>query len=211
MRTPGVLMVCVLALAPVAACSDSGDSGSTAASGGEEGIDPGEAGASGVGGNSEGAGGGDATGSGGGTVVPSAGLRLQFLTHDSAETVGQLSIQLRIMADEEVPLSEVTVRYWYTPDGATNQVLDVDSSSMGEANVTSTFGDDYVEIGFTGEGTIPAGGQQELQVRIHSAAYDSRYTLTNDWSYSPDADAYIDWDRITIYRNGQLVFGVEPT
>jgi hypothetical protein len=133
-----------------------------------------------------------------------------FLTHDSAETVGQLSIQLRIMADEEVPLSEVTIRYWYTPDGATNQVLDVDAADMGTASVSATFQADHVEIGFTA-GTVPAGGQQELQCRIHPASYDSRYTLTNDWSYSPDADAYIDWDRITIYRNGQLVFGTEPT
>jgi len=114
------------------------------------------------------------------------------------------------MADEEVSLTEVTIRYWYTPDGATNQVLDADVADMGAANVTANFQADHVEIGFAA-GTVPAGGQQELQFRIHSEAYDSRYTLTNDWSYSPDADAYIDWDRITIYRNGQLVFGVEPT
>jgi hypothetical protein len=200
-------MVGVLALASVAACNDADDGSSTAATGGENGV--GATGGTPAGAGAPGAGGASTDGGTGNTAVPSAGLRLMFLTHDSAETVGQLSIQLRIMADEEVPLSEVTIRYWYTPDGATNQVLDVDAADMGTSNVTATFQTDHVEIGFLG-GTVPAGGQQELQVRIHSAAYDSRYTLTNDWSYSPDADAYIDWDRITIYRNGQLVFGVEP-
>ena len=214
MRTRGVLTVAMLALAPAAACNDANDTGSTDAAGGDDGVEatggsPG-AGAPGAGGSAEGAGGAGTDGGAGNTLVQSAGLRLRFLTHDSNETVGQLSIQLLIMADEEVPLSEVTIRYWYTPDGATNQVLDVDEADIDASNVSATFEADHVAIAFTA-GTVAAGGQLEFQFRIHPEAYDSRYTLTNDWSYSPDADAYIDWDRITIYRNGQLVFGVEPS
>jgi cellulose 1,4-beta-cellobiosidase len=38
----------------------------------------------------------------------------------------------------------------------------------------------------------------------------SNFNEANDYSYDPTKTAYANWDRVTLYRNGTLVWGVEP-
>ena len=44
-------------------------------------------------------------------------------------------------------------------------------------------------------------------VTVALAAEDAGQT---GWSFDPSKRAYAEWDRITVYRNGALVWGVPP-
>jgi hypothetical protein len=72
----------------------------------------------------------------------------------------------------------------------------------------SAFG--YVEYGFDSTtGTLPAGGNSGgIQSRLANANW-SYFQQANDYSYANNS-AYTPNSRITLYRNGQLVWGVEP-
>ena len=49
-----------------------------------------------------------------------------------------------------------------------------------------------------------------MQNRIHNQNWTS-YNEANDYSYDGTKTAFADWNRVTLYRNGALVWGTEPT
>lgn len=116
------------------------------------------------------------------------------------------------------PLAELTVRYWFTSEGSSNLTYECDYAQIGCANTKSGFGsvagkataDHYFELSFTG-GTIAAGGHTgEIQARLHDSAFGVTFTQSNDYSFDETKGSFVEWDHVTVYRNGTLVFGVEP-
>ena len=49
-----------------------------------------------------------------------------------------------------------------------------------------------------------------MQNRIHNQNW-TNYNEANDYSYDGTKTAFADWNRVTLYRNGALVWGTEPT
>jgi mannan endo-1,4-beta-mannosidase len=90
------------------------------------------------------------------------------------------------------------------------------------ANVTSRFvvlaspvtrANTYLEIGFdAAAGSIAAGkSSREIQTRIHPANY-SNFITTDTYSFISDPSfVYRDTQTVTLYLDGVLVCGVEPT
>jgi hypothetical protein len=126
---------------------------------------------------------------------------------------------------EDIPLSELKARYWYTIDTANlSQVFNCDYATIGCAGITGTFvnipgnsanltaaSDTYLETGFsTNAGYLPAGGQIDLYLRINKTDW-SNYAETNDYSFDGTKTVSSRWDHITLYRNGNLVWGIEPS
>jgi hypothetical protein len=118
-------------------------------------------------------------------------------------------------------LTEVTLRYWFTADTSTSQVLACDYTALagGCASVTGTFvtmatptatADHYMEMSFS-SGSIPGEGGTTgpIQTRIHDIAYVNM-TQSNDYSFNPADTAYTPSMQITLYRAGMLVWGTEP-
>lgn len=124
---------------------------------------------------------------------------------------------------EDIPLSSLAIRYWYTVDTEQPQTLHCDYFLFGCANLTSAFtrlpsnspnktdaSDTYVEIGFTvNAGNLPAGGQGDMYLRIHKNDW-SNYNEANDYSYNGSLAGFVPWQNITVYRNSILVAGLEP-
>jgi len=93
---------------------------------------------------------------------------------------------------------------------------------VGCSNVTSRFvalsptrtkANTVLEIGFTaGAGSLAAGQSSgEIQTRIHHANY-SNFNTTETYSFISDPSfVYKDTQTVTLYVNGVLVWGVEPT
>jgi len=191
----------------------------------------GSAGSAGDGGSfgSGGSGDGGVLVDGGGSCVngpaPCGTIRLQYRCGDVPKPSDPwIRPQINLFNDSgaDVPLAELTVRYWYTIDAVAAQMFACDAAILGSAgcaNLTSAFstvsppragGDSLLEIGFLpAAGTLVAGGQtQGIIMRVNKTDF-STYDELNDFSYT-SSSTFADAIHITVYRNGTLVWGVEP-
>lgn len=137
----------------------------------------------------------------------------------------QIKPRLRIVNNtpENIPLSQLTIRYWYTLDSGQGQTLSCDFASIGCANITGAFvnipvnhpnrtnvSDTYLEVGFPGNpNNLTGGGWLELGLRLNKSDW-SDYNELNDYSYDPVKSTPAEWNKITLYRNGVLIWGTEP-
>ena len=150
------------------------------------------------------------------------GFKLQYQAGDTSATPNQLTPHFTIFNNSSaaVPLSEFKIRYWYTNEGNKAQTYACDFAVVGCANTVGTFvkmsspqtgADNYIEVSFTAAaGSIAVGGNSGgIQTRINKSDF-SNYTQTGDYSFDATKTAYADWDHVTLYRNGGLVWGVEP-
>jgi len=155
---------------------------------------------------------------GGGT--PTGGLAAQYKTSDTNATDNQIKPHLNIKntGTSAVNLSDLKVRYYFTKDGSSAMNSWVDWAQVGTANVQVTFGtasgtgaDTYAEISFaSGAGSIAANGQTgDIQLRLAKTDW-SNFNEANDYSYDSTKTAYADWSKVTLYKNGVLVWGTEP-
>jgi hypothetical protein len=119
-----------------------------------------------------------------------------------------------------VVLSTLTIRYWYTIDTSQPQTPWCDFATLGCSNITESFvtvsparsgADTYILVGFTSSaGSLAAGASTgEIQARFNKNDF-SNYTETGDYSYDPTKTTYTDWNKVTLYQNGTLVWGTEP-
>ncbi len=157
------------------------------------------------------------------------GLEADYLVGDfGSPNDNSLKPYIRLVNNtpENIPLSELKVRYWYTIDSDQPQSFHCDHSTLtagcgglngnfvrlpaGNAN-RNAVSDTYLEVGFPGSaGYFTAGSQFEMYLRLNKVDW-SNYAETNDYSYDGSRTTFTRWDHITLYRNGSLVWGVEPT
>ena len=120
----------------------------------------------------------------------------------------------------EVALSEITIRYWFTIDTDKPQTYWCDFFYPSCGSISGRFvrmatarpgADTYLEISFSAAaGTLAAGATAgPIQSRFSKNDW-SAYTQTGDYSFDPTKSQLVDWTKVTVYRNGVLVWGVEP-
>lgn len=157
------------------------------------------------------------------TQTPVEGdLKVQYRNNDANAGDNQLRPHFRIVntGDEAVPLSELTLRYYYTIDGDKSQQFNCDYAFIGSGNVSGRFveldsaadgSDYYLEVSFApGAGNLAPGKDSgEIQTRVNKTDW-SNYNESDDYSYSGTQQQFGDWDKVTLYRNGTLVWGFEP-
>ena len=159
-----------------------------------------------------------------GTTSPpgASSLKMQYREGNRQPGDNQLGPHYNLVntGTTTVQLTEVKVRYWFTVDGDRPLNFWCDYTPRGCGNLSTQFvtvsparvgADRYLEIGFTaGMGTLTAGQSTgEIQTRVSKADW-TNFTETNDHSYDQTKTSFADWDRITVYANGTLVWGVEP-
>lgn len=127
-------------------------------------------------------------------------------------------IKITNTSNEPLDLSKVSLRYYYTADGASSQNYWCDWSSVGSQNVKSKFvtsslsanADNYLEISFTsGAGTLAPGSTAFINGRISKGDW-SNYNQSNDYSFNSSDNSYVESSKIPVYVDGQLIAGVEP-
>ncbi|MHA6532129.1 cellulase family glycosylhydrolase [Paenibacillus sp. BAC0078] len=130
------------------------------------------------------------------------------------------SLQLKNESGAPIPLSELTVRYWYTSEGSTAQTVEFDYAAIGKEKLLTsvvsmaqpaTGADTYAEISFTSNaGSLAASGTTgDIQFRIHKNNW-ANYNQADDYSFKPSLTSYTANDRITVYHKGKLIYGIEP-
>lgn len=142
---------------------------------------------------------------------PLAQLVVQYKAADTNAADNQIKPHFNIknLGNSPVELSDLTLRYWVTPEDNKAQQFHCDYAVVGCSNVKGSMESNYMEITFTG-GTVGANGQTgEIQTRANKTDW-SNYNEANDYSYDGTKTSFADWDMVTLYYKGTLVWGVEP-
>lgn len=159
---------------------------------------------------------------GGGTQPEVIEVAPLYLVGDKTASTGSIRANLQLKNNSNVPvkLSDVTVRYWYTEDGNSDQNVVIDHATVGKTNVVTSVvpvtpakpkADKYVEFSFLdGAGKLAVNGNSgEVQFRVHNTNW-TNLNQENDYSFDPTSTSYAANDRITVYYKGNLIFGIEP-
>ena len=181
----------------------------------------------GVGGTLSGGSGGTLVAGAGGTVgdggtagevtadPPVGSLGIHHTLSNSADNTWSMELDLENDSSVDVDLTTVTIRIWFSLDELSFGSLVFEDYYMSHnAAPTSSFeavdtgdptADSYLEIGFT-SGSLPAGEKMDLNIAIHDEDWVTM-NKDNDYSFTT-ATGYT--EQITVYVNGDLVWGVEP-
>ena len=154
----------------------------------------------------------------------SSGLKVQDRSHDNDNPDNQLYAHFQIFNNgtTTVPLSSLTMRYWFTNEAPTDPlVFACDYALVQCSNITAKFvvlpspvtkANTYLEIGFKAAAGSIATGQSsgEIQIRIHHMNW-SNFITTDSYSFISDPSfVYKDTQTVTLYQKGVQVWGVEP-
>jgi hypothetical protein len=160
------------------------------------------------------------------SVVPAAqsgvSAKVQDRSHDNDNPDNQLYAHFQIFntGTTSVPLSSLTMRYWFTNEAPTDPlVFNCDYALVTCSNIESTFvalptpvtkANTYLQIGFPAAAGSIAPGQSsgEIQIRIHHLNW-SNFITTDSYSFiSDESFVYKDTQTVTLYLNGVLIWGV---
>ncbi|UGU18199.1 T9SS type A sorting domain-containing protein [Sinomicrobium kalidii] len=120
--------------------------------------------------------------------------------------------------DIDIPYEELSVRYWFTPEDYAGINAWIDYAGPGNGNISAVyhpletphngaFG--YVEYHFENIGGLKAGEETGvIESRLAKENWTD-FVETGDYSYQ-QGETYAENNRITLYRNGQLIWGKEP-
>jgi hypothetical protein len=148
-------------------------------------------------------------------VPPPSGLGVNVTKMSDSNGIAW-NLLLENTGTAPVDLSKVTIRYYFTIDSMTNPTYDSyyvsNSSSVTAAVVAVSFptADHYLRLTL-GAGTLAGSSTGSAGVHIDGNLHDSNWNLkpvgANDYSYSAAAGYN---DKVTVYYDGTLVWGVEP-
>jgi hypothetical protein len=150
--------------------------------------------------------------------IPFGAVHLQYRTAFVDIGSNQIGPQYKLVntGPNPVVLSQITVRYYFTLENPEPLNVWCDFATIGCSNVLTRFGflgngDFYLEHSFPASaGVIPPGSNSgEIQTRFAKSDY-SNFDQSNDYSFDPTKKVFTDWNRVTMYQNGVLIWGVEP-
>ena len=146
-------------------------------------------------------------------------LKVQMYNSSTKDKVNTISPRFKICnsGTEDIKLSDIKIRYYYTIDGENDQNYWCDWSDIGAEKITGKFkkieqpesnANYYFELSFTNDSGILAAGQSvEVHLRLAKTNWID-YTQSNDYSFnSSNKNEYLDWDKVSAYVGSTLVWG----
>ncbi len=157
-----------------------------------------------------------------GPVITSITIKLKEADNNNSTNSPHPQFLITNTGTQVIDLNAVEVRYWFNCD-CTGQAVQawVDWAGrqpLGTAITTNvqvtvaatTLGNqsNYLSIKFTGSIKLAPDESIEVQTRFNKTDW-STMLQSNDWSYT-NTTTYTDWNKVTGYINGSLVYGQEP-
>ncbi|GMK37672.1 hypothetical protein PCCS19_07260 [Paenibacillus sp. CCS19] len=159
----------------------------------------------------------------GGGTTPTSNLVVQYKLNNSnaSDNMIYATFNIKNTGASAVSLSGLKLRYYLTKDSASASLnFWTDYAQVGTSNVSGVFGsvspskttaDTYLELSFSAAaGTIAPGGQTgDIQIRIAKSDW-TNLNESNDYSFDGTKSSFADWNKVTLYQGGTLVWGIEP-
>ncbi len=153
------------------------------------------------------------------TVPVVEDVEVRYANGDSDPSDAAIKPHLMVVNTGSVPvdLQDVTLRYWFTRDTASTNLLGFcDYAVIGCGKVRQSFvpissrpgADTYLEVGFDPLALQVDDSTGTIQLRLHHGDY-SPFDETDDYSWATNT-AFAASTTVTAYLHGQLVWGVEP-
>jgi hypothetical protein len=157
-----------------------------------------------------------------GPVYTSIDIKLKEADNNNSTNSPHPQFEVFNTGTTTINLNGFEARYWFNCD-CTNQTLQVyvDWAGRGTSGTTITqdvsasiaataLGNqsDYISFKFAGNLTLAPGEMIEIQSRFNKSDW-SPMLQSNDWSYTK-AVSFIDWNKMTGYLDGKLIYGQEP-
>ncbi|WP_299257259.1 PKD domain-containing protein [uncultured Aquimarina sp.] len=151
-------------------------------------------------------------------ILPVSDISLEYKDGGNGSVVdNMINPHFRILNNSDLAVSyqDVTVRYWFTSEGNNNLNFWCDWAQIGTGLVDGVFGQqnnvDYLEISFDSvSGTImPGQNSGSIQTRFAKTNWSS-FDENDDYSYKPLFADFQFNNEMTLYVNGNLVWGTEP-
>jgi endoglucanase len=165
----------------------------------------------------EGCGSGSSSGGGG---TPS--VTAEYEASATAASTSTVSNQIELVntGTSAIPLSSLTVRYWFTEDGTGPLDYVCEYAPVGCTNITGAYtavspavtgADHYLQLSFaSGAGSLaPGASTGGIQNELFQSSY-ATMTQTNDYSFNAADTSFTANPHITVYDNGTLIYGTEP-
>ncbi len=156
-------------------------------------------------------------------------LRAQYRCGNAEDSTHDIRFEVDLYNDgeETLTLSDITFRYWFSSEPLLSNIeYACDYADINSENVDASFGSiesiDFLEIGFQSNIIISSwnggnGKTDELPSNAHIgnlqnriSSYQEILNQLNDFSYDGSISEYADSPQITIYYQGELVWGIEP-
>ncbi|SHN43918.1 cellulose binding domain-containing protein [Chitinophaga sp. CF418] len=148
-------------------------------------------------------------------------LQVQHMDGDSQTAGTSIKPYLKVINTDTIAAAykELTARYWFTAENFAGINTWIDYAAMGSSKVkmkyialdtprNGAFG--YVEYSFDSTAGALAAGVNSGAIQSRIANKNSAVLQeTDDYSYLPNR-TYTANDHITLYRNGKLIWGIEP-
>ena len=148
-------------------------------------------------------------------------IRVEMCNTNKSTESNSIYPKIRIYNNGAAPinLSDLKIRYYYTIDSERQQSFWCDYATAGAGNITGTFvkmdfaaeaADYYLELGFKADaGSLAPGSFTEIVARFAKSDW-SNYDQSWDYSFNGTATDCVEWDRVTVYSNGNCIWGREP-
>jgi hypothetical protein len=144
-------------------------------------------------------------------VAPVLALEVLTQNHNCYPRGNTISTYLDV-GNQPVNYADLTVRYWFSPEGAASLSYAYDWAQVGASNVRGQLGQQgtntYFETSFGLGQLAPLSSTGNIRYRLNKTDW-STFVEDNDWSYRAPWE-YISNDHVTAYYQGKLVYGTEP-
>jgi hypothetical protein len=137
-------------------------------------------------------------------------VRLQYKNSSPGASTAQAEPWFQLFNDgtTSIPLNQVKIRYYLT--GAETYRFACSWAVVSCSTVTGQFvhqtgADQYLEVAFSSGTLAPGANTGDMQLRFYRADWQN-FTQSDDYSYGSQT-SYGNWDKVTVYVNGQLAWG----
>ncbi|GAA4323005.1 cellulose binding domain-containing protein [Streptomyces venetus] len=148
-------------------------------------------------------------------------LKVRYRTDTPATSaVAKPSLEVFNDTDKALPLSDVTLRYWFTADDSASYAFNCVNVVFGCSNVAGRIvamdkatdtADHYLELRFTkGAGELkPGANSKGIDVQLFRTDH-KELKQSDDRSFDAEMTSYKEAEKVTAYKRGVLAWGEEP-